>query len=298
MKACIIFNPAARGDKARRFHDHLAELARHCALKPTPAAGAGRALAAEAVREGFDTLVAAGGDGTVNEVVNGMADEPEGLARARLAVLPLGTVNVFAKELGMPSRFRAAWHVIEKGREVQIDLAEAEFMVGGRLCRRCFVQMAGAGVDTRAIELVNWELKKRGGELAYWVSGFKALCGPKPQVVLSDGQRSLSGEQVLIGNGRFYGGRLAVFPEADLRDGLLEATVIPRASFMALIRGAVGMGLGRLYTWGGARHLRAATLTVSSTLPVAFHVEGENVGHLPAKLSVRREALRVLAPAG
>src|SRR5438477_10710155 len=107
MKTCVIFNPAARGEKANRFREHLGALSAQCALKPTYAAGAGRALASEAVREGFELIVAAGGDGTVNEVVNGIGDEPNGFANVRLGVLPLGTINVFAKELGMPGNFAA-----------------------------------------------------------------------------------------------------------------------------------------------------------------------------------------------
>src|SRR5436309_12021374 len=112
MKICIIFNPAARGEKANRFREHLGTLSTECALKPTYAPGAGRTLAAEAVREGFELVVAAGGDGTVNEVLNGIGDEPEGYSRACFGVLPLGTVNVFAKEIAMPMNFAAAWDVL------------------------------------------------------------------------------------------------------------------------------------------------------------------------------------------
>src|SRR3989442_1080269 len=122
MRTCVIFNPAARGEKASRFREHLGTLSAQCSLKPTYAAGAGRALAAEAVREGFERIVAAGGDGTINEVLNGIGDEPEGLARACLGVLPLGTVNVFARELGLPTKFDSAWEVVQRGQESLIDL--------------------------------------------------------------------------------------------------------------------------------------------------------------------------------
>src|SRR5688572_4255603 len=98
MKACVIFNPAARGDKARSFQARLNEISRDAVLKPTNAGGVARRLAAEAAQEGFDTIVAAGGDGTLNEVLNGIVDS-DGLNRVRLGVLPLGTANVFAKEL-------------------------------------------------------------------------------------------------------------------------------------------------------------------------------------------------------
>src|SRR5947208_2966613 len=146
MRICVIFNPAARGEKANRFREHLGTLSAQCSLKPTYAAGAGRALAAEAVREGFQQIVAAGGDGTVNEVLNGIGDEPDGFTRACLGVLPLGTVNVFAKELGMPGNLSAAWAILQRGKETLIDLPEAEFKVEGKTERRAFAQMAGAGL--------------------------------------------------------------------------------------------------------------------------------------------------------
>ena len=94
---CVIFNPSARGEKATRFHKYLAQLG-NCQFKPTTGAGAARALAAAAVGEGFETIIAAGGDGTLNEVLNGMGDVPGGFERTRLAVIPLGTTNVFALE--------------------------------------------------------------------------------------------------------------------------------------------------------------------------------------------------------
>src|SRR5690349_2259489 len=115
MSICIIFNPTARGEKANAFREHLAKISNQCALKPTYAAGSARLLAAEAVREGFTTIVAAGGDGTVNEVLNGIADDPAGLTTARFGILPLGTVNVFAKELKVPEAFDAGWEIIRQG---------------------------------------------------------------------------------------------------------------------------------------------------------------------------------------
>ena len=102
MRVCVIFNPVAKGDKARHFRAHLDAVGRHASLKLTRCAGDARALAAEAVREGFEIIVAAGGDGTLNEVLNGIGDVPNGFDQTRLAVLPLGTVNVFARELRIP----------------------------------------------------------------------------------------------------------------------------------------------------------------------------------------------------
>jgi diacylglycerol kinase (ATP) len=296
MKICVIFNPAARGLKAAKFRSHLAALSSECTLKPTFVAGGGRALAAEAVREGFEIVVAAGGDGTVNEVLNGIGDVPESFARVRLAVLPLGTMNVFARELRLPTSFDRAWAVIKAGRESTIDLPMVEFVVNGKSESRFFAQIAGAGWDSKAVELVNWEYKKKVGALAYVLSGLKALTKPLPKVVVSDGTRMLNGELVVIGNGQLYGWNWRLFPLADLRDGVLEVSVFPKLDIERLLRGTWGLFTNRLYETGAVQYLRAEKFTLSSEAQVAFHVEGENIGYLPATFSVKREALKVIVP--
>src|SRR5688572_22436336 len=131
MRICVIFNPAAKGEKAKRFRRHLDTMDSDCAFKPTTRPGGGRELALEAVREGYDTIVAAGGDGTINEVLNGIGGAPDGFARVRLAVLPLGTANVLARELRVPIHLRRAWQMIRRGNERTIDLPQAEFSGNG-----------------------------------------------------------------------------------------------------------------------------------------------------------------------
>ena len=296
MKICVIFNPAARGEKANRFRDHLAALSTQCALKPTYAPGAARALAAEAVRDGFDVIVAAGGDGTLNEVLNGIGDVPDGFARARLAVMPLGTINVFAREIGMPRAFSQAWDVIQKANESVIDLPEVAFALEGQTRRRFFAQMAGAGWDSRAIQLVDWEQKKKLGGLAYVFASLKALRAGLPQIVITDGTVTATGEWILIGNGRLYGGNYRLFPLADLRDGVLEVSVFPKLNWQGILRGGWGLLTDQLYRSGGVTHFKAESLQLDSSLPVPFHVEGENAGSLPAKFSIRRQALRIIVP--
>ncbi len=296
MRICVIFNPAARGEKAKRFREQLGLLSAQCTLKPTCASGDGIRLATEAVKEGYEVIAAAGGDGTVNEVLNGIAAEPEALAKVRLAVLPLGTVNVFARELNLPLRFSEAWATLLRGNEISIDLPVAEFAVQEQKRRRYFAQMAGAGVDSRAIELINWEQKKRFGQFAYWVAGFKALGEAKPQIAATDGKQTFAGELVLIGNGRFYGGRYPIFPAADLRDGILEVSVFPKVNWGALLRGGWGLLTNQLYSAGGVQHFRAETVSLYSGAPLPFHLEGENVGHLPVSFTVRPKMLRVIVP--
>ncbi|HWI60084.1 MAG TPA: YegS/Rv2252/BmrU family lipid kinase, partial [Bacillota bacterium] len=234
MRTCVIFNPTARGEKAKRFRRHLDEFGSRSTLKLTTAPGDARRLAAQAVSEGFDTIVAAGGDGTLNEVLNGLGDVPEGFERARLAVLPLGTVNVFARELAIPTRLERAWEVIGRGQETRIDLPCVEYQANGGSQRRYFAQLAGAGLDARAIELVHWPLKKKIGPLAYVWAGLQALRGKPAQITAAGAQQAATGGLVLIGNGRLYGGPYQIFPKADLRDGLLEVCVFPQVNWFTL----------------------------------------------------------------
>ena len=290
----MIFNPAARGEKAWRFHHQLDAIGSQCALKATTAPDDARRLAAEAVADGFELIVAAGGDGTVNEVLNGLGDAPDGFARARLGVLPLGTINVFARELEIPLRLERAWETLQRGRELPIDLPRVEFSVNGVRQKRYFVQLAGAGWDARAIALVNWSHKKRVGPLAYVLAGLKALYEPKPKITAHAEGQSLTGELVLVGNGRFYGGPFAVFPQADLRNGSLEVCVFPRVNWLTLLRCAPGLLIRRKLPKGPVHRFRTEAFDLAGETTTAFELDGEWIGHLPVVFSIERERLRVI----
>jgi diacylglycerol kinase (ATP) len=299
----VIFNPTARGEKAKHFRRYLEQIGGQCTLKLTKAAGDAQRLAAEAVDEGFELVAAAGGDGTVNEVLNGLGDAKDGFERACLGVLPLGTVNVFARELALPSRIEPAWAVIREGKQSRIDLPRVEFSApamsatdGPRRSTRYFVQLAGAGLDARAIELVRWELKKKIGPLAYVWAGLNALSGPAAVITAADGKQSAVGGLVLIGNGRLYGGQFRIFPKADLRDGLLEVCVLPRVNWLTLARCGPQLLLQGSLPASATEVFQAQTLTLTSPAPAPLEVDGELIGHLPATFSVERARLRVVVP--
>ena len=296
MRTCVIFNPAARGNKARHFRRHLDEIGGQSALKATMAPGDARRLAAEAVGEGFDLIVAAGGDGTVNEVLNGLGEAPDGFARARLGVLPLGTVNVFARELKIPLRLERAWDVLQHGRDLRMDLPHAEFSANGARQRQYFAQLAGAGMDARAIELVDWGLKKKIGPLAYFIAGLKALREQKPGITVRAEGREVRGELVLIGNGRFYAGSLGVFPAADLCDGLLEVCVFPRVNWWTAFRCVPSLIARQKLPETAVQRVRASAFELTGDAAAAFELDGEWAGRLPATFSVEREKLRVMVP--
>ncbi len=312
MKTCVIFNPAAKGQKAERLRERLDIISQHAALKQTAAAGDARRLAAEAIAEGCDTIIAAGGDGTINEVLNGIGDA-KAFNRVRLGVLPLGTVNVFARELKIPTDPAKAWKLILRGRYTRIDLGWAEFSKEGKLERQHFTQLAGAGLDARAIELVNWQQKKKIGALAYVVAGLKALRERQPQITVRSSAfrqsgdsdepnrlkaepQTITGELVLLGNGKLYGGSHRIFPEADLRNGLLEVCVFPKVNWAVLLRCGLTLLVCRKLPESVVQRLQAARVELSATPAAAFELDGEWAGRLPATFGVEQGRLRVIVP--
>jgi YegS/Rv2252/BmrU family lipid kinase len=296
VRTCVIFNPAARGEKARHFRHQLDAIGSQCALKATTAPADARRLAAEAVADGFELIVAAGGDGTINEALNGLGDAPDGFGRACLGVLPLGTVNVFARELKIPLRIEQAWEVLQRGHETRIDLPRVDFSANGAPQKKYFAQLAGAGLDARAIELVDWSLKKQTGPLAYVLAGLKALREPRPGITARTGRQSLTGELVLVGNGRFYGGPFGIFPQADLRNGLLDVCVFPRVDWWTLLRCVPGLLGRRKLPENITRRFRASAFELAGEAATAFELDGEWTGRLPATFSVEHERLRVVVP--
>lgn len=296
MRTCVIFNPAAKGDKARRSREFFSARAFGCVLKPTTGPGGGRALATEAVREGFDRIIAAGGDGTLNEILNGIADEPDALARVSLGIVPVGTANVFARELRIPFQLKAAWQVANGNHLETVDLLRVDCHRGDRPIRRYGLQLAGAGLDARATELVSWEWKKRQGFLAYVLAGLKALRETQPRITVVDADRTESGQLVLIGNGRLYGGPFPLFPLADLHDGRLEIRIVGRVNYWTALACGLGVLTGRTGVGLPSRDFQAAEIELRADRRAALQIDGEPVGELPARIVVLPGRLRVVVP--
>lgn len=289
-KLFVIFNPAARGEKSRRARRFLeTKCGASVTLAPTQRAGEAQSLAARAVAEGHKVVVAAGGDGTINEVINGIG--PSG---AVLGVLPLGTVNVFAHELRIPRKLEAAWAVIHGGHTRTIDLAQAQ----ANGSTRYFVQLAGVGFDAHAVRAASWKLKKRIGPLSYVWAGLKALSRSHPPVEVSvNGTGPLgSAMAVLIGNGRFYGGRFALFPRARMDDGLLDVCMFASVGYWDVLRYGQGILRGAHINLGDVKYFQTENLVCRTTGPTPFELDGEDAGDAPVTFSVVPRALRVVVP--
>lgn len=285
----LIFNPKARSQKGQRALRFLMDHATRFALHATTSAGEARELAAMFAREGAPVVIAAGGDGTLNGVVQGLAG-----SGTALGVLPAGTMNVFARELGIPfDNLPRAFEVIEAGLIQEIDLFEANGIP--------FVQMAGVGFDAMVIEETTWESKKMLGPLAYLLSAVKVL-GEKPprmEIICGDGTRE-EGVAVLAGNGSLYGGQFKLFHKADNRDSMLDVLVFKEAGYKLVLDSLRGLAMGGVEAAGATvTYLQTHSLRVIADREVPVQVDGELAGRWTEVKFTNNDPgrLRVIAPA-
>ncbi len=284
----LIFNPKARSQKGQRALRFLMDHATRFALHATSSAAEARLLAAEFARQGAPVVIAAGGDGTLNAVVQGLAG-----SETALGVLPAGTMNVFARELGIPfDNLPRALEVIEAGLVKEIDLFEANGIP--------FVQMAGVGFDAMVIEETTWESKKMLGPLAYLLTTVKVLGEepPRMEVICSDGTRE-EGVAVLAGNGSLYGGQFKLFHKADNRDSMLDILVFKEAGYKLVLDSLRGLAFGGVEAAGTTvAYLQARSCKVVVDREVPVQVDGELAGRW-REVNFGNEdpgRLRVIAP--
>ena len=276
----IIINPAARSDRARAMHEKIGSL-QHARIEPTSAPGDARRIAARAASEGCRIVVAAGGDGTINEVVNGIAG-----SRTALGILPVGTMNVFATELGLPAGIEDAWEVIQAGHLRTIDLAQAN--------EQYFVQLAGVGFDAQVVERTTAGLKKNFGPLSYIINAAQLAAQPAPRLRIESDGIVREGGLVIIGNGRYYGMPLEVFADAQLDDGLLDVIVGREVSHLALLKLFSGVVTGTHIDFDDIDYFHARELRVTSPDDVPVEVDGELAGKLPATFRIAPHRLDVV----
>lgn len=282
----LIFNPKARSQRGRRALRFLMEHANRFVLYATNHSGEARDLAARFAAEGEEVVIAAGGDGTVNEVVGGLAG-----TNTALAVLPTGTMNVFARELGLPhGDLERCFGVIREGFEREIDLFEANGTP--------FVQMAGVGIDAKVIEETTWESKKALGPLAYLLAAVRVL-GERPpllEVICEDG-RTETGVAVLAGNGALYGGQFRFFHRADNSDSKLDVLVYKESGYRLVLDSLRGLVKGGIDQVSNAVYLQAERFTVRAADPVPVEVDGELLGRFAeTRFAPASKRLRVIAP--
>ncbi len=259
----------------------------HVTCETTAGSGHATELAREAADRGADVLIVNGGDGTVNEAVNGLAR-----SETALAVLPGGTANVWAKEIRSSRDPLAAMRAIVGGERRRVDIGRA----GGRY----FLLMAGVGLDSKIIERVNPRFKRRLGAISYVVAGIPAALGTKPwQVRMRIDEEPLETPLywMVIGNTRSYGGFQDITYMARADDGLLDVAIMRRGGAFHLAVDGLRLLAHRHDRSPNVRYVRARVVDVE-TPGIPIHVDGERHGETPMRFEIEPAALAVIVPTG
>ncbi|MBK9072667.1 MAG: diacylglycerol kinase family lipid kinase [Myxococcales bacterium] len=306
----VIVNPHSQGGGlGKKWFALSAQLRRHVAFDAhlTQRPGHATELARQALAAGAQTIVAVGGDGTINEVANGFFKDgaPQHPA-ASLAILPLGTGGDFRRSLGLGTEFDAACRVLAAGKTRALDVGLLRYaLAGGGTASRIFVNVASFGVSGLVVSMVNNSGKKLGGRLTFMLASLRASMQYENQRVRLrfDEDETTAVDVTLnvcaIANGRYFGGGMMIAPAAELDDGRFDVVTLGDLSF--------GETLGlttKIYAGTHLQHKKAASRRarvveaepVSPGQVLALDIDGEGDGQLPARFAVVAQALKVVVP--
>src|SRR6476660_8365894 len=282
----IILNPTAGNPETlRAWQERVESITRGCPIRVTSHPGEAEALAQHAVRDGLARSVAAGGDGTVNQVANGIAG-----SNAALGLLPFGTVNVFAMELGLPLyNLKLCWDIINGENVRLIDLPSAN--------GKYFVQLGGVGLDAQVVKETSLALKRSFGPLSYLISAAQIAARQPPKLFIESENSSVrEGSFVLIGNGRLYGGPFPFFKRAIIDDGLFDVVVFKRLGYLEIIKYLQDVIFSSEIRAPEIEYFQTRRLRITSEQDVPLELDGELAGSCPVEFQIQKKALRVLAP--
>ncbi len=302
MNACVILNPAAGPrDFHRQLNKAIEYLRSHdweVELSKTAAKGDATRLARQAADAGCDVAVAVGGDGTIHEVVNGLAGSD-----TALAIIPAGTANVYAVDVGIPiwsplrpNAIRIAAEIIRTGQRRKIDLGQVELADGQR---RFFFMWCGVGLDAAIAEGVSSEDTRRLGMAAWAIAGVMVavnFMGIRGNVTVDDQEERKRVLWAVISNGQLYGRLWRIAPDAKMDDGLLDLTVFEGHGILSTARHLAGLTLGQYARDPTVHFYRGCSFTIETRKPLPIHVDAEPMGMTPATISVAPHSLSVMLP--
>jgi diacylglycerol kinase (ATP) len=297
--ARLIVNPAAgAGRTARKWPDIMAQL-QGIGLRfdydITEAPGHARELARDAVSGGYELVVSVGGDGTINEVVNGLYDTGS-IADVLFGIIGTGTGGDYIRSIGIPRAHLEACQCFKDPRKVAVDVGVVEYLDSGETVRRLFVNFAGMGFDAEIVRTTTLKYKTLNATASYLAGLFSALVFYKNKTVTIniDGETT---EQkvctVLLSNGKYGGGGMFAAPEADMADGLLDALIIGDLSKPDLLWSLPRVYRGTHLTHPKVTLKKAREIEVRSDEPVYLQADGELLGGLPARIYILPSLLSI-----
>ena len=303
MKTFLVVNPqSANGQTGRRWPELSAQVARALGefshgftQGPLDAAR----LAGQAIKEGFDCVVSVGGDGTLNEVVNGFFEGGSAIRpNVALGVITRGTGGDFGKTFGWDRSLDAALARIKAEATRDLDVGLVEFTAtSGELATRYFANICSFGASGQVDHEVNKGSKALGGTVSFLLGTVRALVKYSDRTVrLSvDGapMEELKVTTLAVANGQFFGSGMRVAPDADPCDGLFDVTVWTGYGLADFVLKSKSVYNGRHTRWSGTRQLRCRSIRAESDEEVLLDVDGEQPGRLPCQMTVVPRAIRL-----
>ncbi len=283
----VIYNPVAGPKIAGRIEKVRSYLSRQGVpfrIRETAGPGDAVVMAREAAFEGADTVVAVGGDGTVHEAANGLAG-----AATRLAVVPGGTGNVFAKEFSLPASVEGCLALLTEGKTISVPLGKAN--------DRYFVLLASAGFDAEVVERMHHRQKNALGIAAYVLVGARHILRKQPALWLElPGRERIEVQSVIIVRGKKYGGNVTIAPAGNIEGTAFQVIGLLRKGRWAIAQFALDALRGR-HT--ASRHVlvrETTSVVVRSSIPSAAQVDGEYLGPLPVRFTMTGVPLKIVVP--
>ena len=293
MKSSIILicNPAAKSmsgakiEKARRL---LEQKDYRVELFLTKQRGEAEQLAKDAAKRAPAVIIAAGGDGTFNEVANGIAG-----SEIPMAILPLGTTNVLAKELCIPDTVEGALEVALKKTPKSVSLGRIAIIRDASPVSRYFILMAGVGFDGETVFGINETFKKISGKGAYLYSGLKTLLRFAPEkLAVTVDRKTYTAYSVIVGNASKYGGHFKVTPDARLTEPILHVCLFKGRKRFDTFRYILGIVTGSHLKFADVEYLQAEQIAIKGSAHI--QIDGDYFGMTPAEISIVPNALRLV----
>ncbi|MBI5342148.1 MAG: diacylglycerol kinase family lipid kinase [Deltaproteobacteria bacterium] len=282
----VIYNPVAGPKIASKIDRIRASLSgRGIPFEILKTSGPGDAilLAREAAHAGADTVVAAGGDGTMNEVANGLAG-----SATRLLVVPHGTGNVIAREVGLPDTAEGCLDLLENGKTIEVPLARAE--------ERYFVLMASAGFDAEVVERMSHRGKNILGIGAYVLAGMRHLLRSQPTLWMEFPDRErMEAQAVILCRGKTYG-LATMAPGGNLEGNTLQVVALRKTGRWAILRFAIDALREKHAASPSVLIRETRSVFVRCRIPSAAQVDGEYLGPLPVRFEMTDVVLRIVVP--
>ena len=283
----VVYNPVA-GPRAvnriDRVRAYLSARGRPFRIRETAASGDAVVMAREAAHEKADAVVAVGGDGTMSEVADGLAG-----SATRLAFVPHGTGNVFAREFSLPKSVEGCLDLLTSGKTISVRMAKAN--------DRRFVLLASAGFDAEVVEGMNPRQKNRLGIAAYVLCGARQILRSQPTLWIEfPDQERVEAQEVIVVRGKKYGGNVTIAPDGDIGGNTLQVIALLRKGRWSIAKFALDAMRGK---HAASRHVlvrESRSLFVRSAIPSACQVDGEYLGPLPVRFTVTDDLLRIVVP--